>query len=151
MLPTHVSSIEAQHYASSSRSATRRAGPLRSAIGHVLPGTHRHRPGQQRDRWTLARTGRRSKGQWRTVHPTRQLAHDRATQSSAALHLRSSPAASTKRMRSGQEKEKSSTAYAKGRHRTLSPGQHGLSAHAAPTAASRPATTTMLENEEKRI
>ena len=70
VLPTHVSSIEAQHHASSSRSATRRAGPLRSAIGHVLPDTHCHRPGQQRDRRTLAGTGGRSKGQWRTVHPT---------------------------------------------------------------------------------
>ena len=82
-------------------------------------------------------------------HPsTRKLAHDRATQLSAAIHLCSSPATSTKRMRSGPEKEKSSTPYAKGRHRTLSPGRHGLRAHAAPTAASRPATT-MLEIRKK--
>ena len=151
VLPTYVSSIEAQHHASSSRSATRRAGPLRSAIGHVLPGTHCHRPGKQRDRRTLAGTGGRSKGQWQTAHPTGQLAHDRTTQSSAALHLCSSPAASTKRTRSGQENEKSSTAYAKGRHRTLSPGLHGPCGHASPTAVSRPTTTTTLENEKKRI
>ena len=137
--------IETPHHASSSScSAKRRTESIRSAIGHVLPGTHRHRPGQQRDRRTIAGLGRRSKGQ-RPVHLTGQLANDRPAQSSTALHLPwHATAPSTERARSGQEKEKSSTPSSKGRHRASGPGPH-----AATTSTGRAARALNVANKKR--